>query len=208
VVEAVPPDGADQPLGERILPGTPVGDEDLLDAHAPGPLPKDLAVDSVPITQSVLGGILPWERLHDLLGGPRGSRVRGDVEVQNPPTVVGEYEKHEEDLTPNGRYDEEVDRDDLLDVVLQEGTLGGGGWLPSTHHVILDGRLGHLDPNLSEFANGPGSSSERIRGGHPPDQISQLLHVPGYAGGTGPGGKDEGRRMKDEVQMRQVKMQL
>jgi hypothetical protein len=38
--------------------------------------------------------------------------------VDHAPAVMGEQKEDEEDLVPNGRDDEEIDRDDVLDVVL------------------------------------------------------------------------------------------
>ena len=45
-------------------------------------------------------------------------------------------EKHEENLVPHGRHDKEVNRDDLLDVVLEEGSPGGGRWPAPADHVL------------------------------------------------------------------------
>jgi hypothetical protein len=45
--------------------------------------------------------------------------------VENTASFVGQDEEDEEDLVPHGRHDEEVDRDDLPNVVLEEGAPGG-----------------------------------------------------------------------------------
>lgn len=87
---------------------------------------------------------------------------------------VSENEEHEEELVPNGRHDEEVDGDDLLQVVLEEGAPGRGGWLPAADHVLLDGRLRHIDPGLLQLSHDAGCSTERVRRRHPADQVADL----------------------------------
>ena len=47
--------------------------------------------------------------------------MRGHVEVNNAPPVVSQYQKHVKDLETQGGHCEEVDGDQLLGVVLQEG---------------------------------------------------------------------------------------
>jgi hypothetical protein len=102
-IETVASDRPDQPLDVGILPRGSCRGEHLFEADCRDPLLEGFAVDLVPVTQQVLGRFLPRERLHDLLRGPRRRRVRGHVEVQDSPTVMGEPKEHEEDLVPNGR---------------------------------------------------------------------------------------------------------
>jgi hypothetical protein len=63
-------------------------------------------------------------------------------------------------IRTGSRHDEEVDRDDLPDVVLEEGAPGGGGRLAVTDHVLLDGRLRNLDSEPSQLADDPRCSPE------------------------------------------------
>ena len=44
----------------------------------------------------------------------------GDVQVDDAPTVMGEHDEDEEDTQAGGGYCEEIDRDQVLDVVVEE----------------------------------------------------------------------------------------
>jgi hypothetical protein len=52
-------------------------------------VPKGLSVDPVTITQEIGRRGFVRKGIHDLLSGP-GSGMLGDVEVDDPPAVVGE----------------------------------------------------------------------------------------------------------------------
>jgi len=54
-----------------------------------------VTVDLVTITQEIGGRGVVRERVHDLLGGPEGGGVLGDVEVDDPAAVVGQDDEHE-----------------------------------------------------------------------------------------------------------------
>lgn len=56
-------------------------------------------------------------RLSDLLGGPRGGRMRRDVEVQHSPAVVHQDHQHEQHTKGGRRKSQEVDRIHLFEVV-------------------------------------------------------------------------------------------
>jgi hypothetical protein len=99
-----------------------------------------VTVDSIPVTEQLPRRILVGERFGDLLSCPGGSRVRRDAEVKHAPPVMSEQKEDEENLVPDSRHDEEVDREDLPEVALEEGAPGGGGRLAPARHVLLDGR--------------------------------------------------------------------
>ena len=75
VVEALPPDPADQPFRVRILPGTLGCDDDLLDAHTPDALAEILSIDPVSASEQIAWRFAPWECVHDPLSRPLGGRV-------------------------------------------------------------------------------------------------------------------------------------
>jgi len=68
MIEAFPADGADDALGEGILPGRVGRDEDLVHAHAVDSTVKGVAVDRVTIPEEIAWGRVVGERLDDLLG--------------------------------------------------------------------------------------------------------------------------------------------
>ena len=61
----------------------------------------------------------------------------GDTEMENPTSLVGEHQEYEEHPVVHSRYDEEIDGDNVLDVVLQKRPPGWRGWLQVTDHVPL-----------------------------------------------------------------------
>ncbi|MFC1572987.1 hypothetical protein ACFL6M_05240 [Candidatus Eisenbacteria bacterium] len=121
-----------------LLPRTSRCTYNLLDAHVLDAALEELTVDLVPISKQVARPVVPRECFDDLLGCPLGSWVCSHVEMQDASAFMGKDEEDEEDLVPYGRDDEEVDCDDVFDVVVQERSPRGGGWLTPTGHVLLD----------------------------------------------------------------------
>src|ERR1700674_2186595 len=147
-VEAVAADTADQALNVGILPRTPRGTEDLLDAHALHAAVKHGPINRVPVPQQVLRGAIPRKGLDDLLSRPVRGGIRGDIEMDDAPSVMCQHEQHEEDLEAHRGYGEEIDGDELADVVLQERLPSGRGRFGVAHPILLHRGLGHLDTEL------------------------------------------------------------
>ena len=120
MIETVASQGSDEPLHERVLPWTSRCAEDLPDPHALDPPLKRAAVDRVTISKEILWRAVPWEGFDDLLGRPLSRRILGDVEVQNFPSRMYEHNQDEQELEPDRRYDEEIDRHQVIDMILEE----------------------------------------------------------------------------------------
>jgi hypothetical protein len=88
VVEAVAPDRSDQAFGEGILPTAPSSREDFSDLHPLHPLAEHVSVNRVAIAKDIGRGGVVGESVHDLLGGPEGGGVLGDVEVDDAAAMV------------------------------------------------------------------------------------------------------------------------
>jgi hypothetical protein len=52
---------------------------------------------------------------------PCRRRMLGDVEMDNPPAVVREQDENEEDSAGDGRYREEIDRNQRAHMIRQKG---------------------------------------------------------------------------------------
>ena len=102
MVEALASERADEALREGILPRAMRGGEDFLDAHAFDALPKVLAVDAVAIAEEIGGCGVVREGVDELLGGPGGSGMLGDAEVDDPSTMVSEHDENEEHAQAGG----------------------------------------------------------------------------------------------------------
>src|ERR1700680_483712 len=78
----------------------------------------------VAIVDQISRRFVPWKRLAQLLGGPGRRRLRGDRDVPDASPIVGEEYQDEQEAVRRGRDDEEIGRDDLADVVPEEGAPG------------------------------------------------------------------------------------
>ena len=124
MVEALATDGTDETLHIGRLPGRTWGDAYLLDAEAAHPAPEAFAVDGISVAQQVPGGCVKRESLYYLLGAPLGARVGGHIEVDDLAPLVPEHEEHVEYAKRCGRDGEEVNRDEVLCVIMQKGSPG------------------------------------------------------------------------------------
>ena len=98
VIEAFPSNRPDDALGEGILPRGARGDEDLAHPQAFHPPCEHVAVDGIPIAEQVRGRSLFREALDQLVGGPGGGGVVGDVDMDEFSTVVSKDQEPEEQM--------------------------------------------------------------------------------------------------------------
>jgi hypothetical protein len=97
------------------------------DSHALHALPERVTVDLVPIAEEIGWHRILREGTDDLLGGPGGGGMLGDVEVEDAAALVGEHDKDEEDAQLRGGHREEIDSDQVPDMVGEERAPGLGG---------------------------------------------------------------------------------
>jgi hypothetical protein len=118
VVEALAANRADEPFDEGILPGRAWGDPNLLNAHARDALGEHLVVDGISIAKEILRSGLCRERLDELPSRPGGRGMVRDVKVDQFAAVMSQDDEDEEQAEGDGRDNEEVDGDDVVDVGL------------------------------------------------------------------------------------------
>src|SRR6185369_8350236 len=148
--------------------------ENLLDPHALHAMPKWLTVDAVAVAKEVGRRGFVREGVDELLSGPDSGRGLGDVEVDDPPAVVGEDDKDEEDAEASGGDGKEIDRDQVEDAVREERPPGLRGLGPMLGHEAGDGAFGDVDAELEEFAVDARRSPQGIRRGHRPHEAGDL----------------------------------
>jgi hypothetical protein len=73
MIEALPPDRADQPFDVGILPGRPRRGKHFLDAHTLQTFPKAVAVGAVAVADQVTRRLVKGEGLADLASYPNGA---------------------------------------------------------------------------------------------------------------------------------------
>src|SRR5712692_2188307 len=107
MIQTLSPDTADESLDIRILPRRAGGSHHFMDAHMSHTLPKRGAVDAVAVTQEIPWCLVPGTRFDHLLRRPLGRGMLRHVDVDDPPSIVGEDHKHEEHTECYGRHREE-----------------------------------------------------------------------------------------------------
>src|SRR6516162_10014227 len=139
VVQALASNGADEALGVRILPRRLWRGEHFTDANPPDPGPERLPINRIAIPQQITGHIIPRKRLDHLLCRPLRAGMGGDVEMEEAPPLVRQHHEDIENSKGDGRHHEEVRRDQLLRVDIQEctrlwfATDGGLAWIDPAH---------------------------------------------------------------------------
>src|SRR5215472_8312123 len=87
-------------------------------------------IDLVTIAQQVPWSGIFGKRLYHLLSCPPCRRVLGHVEMNDAPAMMSQDHKHEQHPKADGRHREEVDRDQISHMVVQESPPGLGRGLP------------------------------------------------------------------------------
>ncbi len=73
-----------------------------------------------PVTEQIARGLVPRERLDDLLRGPLLGGMLCDVEVHHPASIMGEDDEHEEHLELYDGYHEEVHGNPFGNMIFQK----------------------------------------------------------------------------------------
>ena len=178
MIEAFPADGADDALGEGILPGRVGRDEDLVHAHAVDSTVKGVAVDRVTIPEEMAWGRVLGERLDDLLGGPSGPGVVGDVDVNELATIMSKHDERKEQPESQGGDDKEIDRDDLSEMRRQESAPGGRRAGRCAAHVLGDRQFPDVITKEMEFGLDASATPRRVFASHAPNERAELRGNP------------------------------
>lgn len=109
-------------LHVRILPWRSWRRDDFFDTHVLDALAEELAVDPVAIANQKTRRCIIGERLDNLLGRPDCSRVRCHAEVDDSAALVAQHDKGEKYAECSGRDGEEVNRDDILNMIVEKRT--------------------------------------------------------------------------------------
>src|SRR3974377_1448999 len=174
VIQAFSPYRPDQPLHVGILPGRAWSTKHLFDAQPCGRLTEYLPIVAVAITQEIPRSRVPREGLQKLLGRPLRRRMAGDREVHEPTAVMAKDYEHKQQAKCGGWNDEEISRDEILDVIGQKPTPGLGRRVPVPHHVLGYGCLRAFKHESPRRAVEAGCTPAGVGDTHP---SNQFLHV-------------------------------
>src|SRR5271167_3410695 len=145
-----------------------------MDAHVSHLFSEVIAEDSVAVAQQVTRELVKGKCLPQLLSRPLCSRVGSHIEVKNATPVMGQYQKHVKHLETDGGHREEVDRDHLREVVLQESAPGLRRRLAAAHHVFANTALSDVDAEFEQFTVDARRTPARILPAHLAYQISHF----------------------------------
>ncbi len=137
VVEEFPTKAANHPLHIGILPRRARGRDDLIDAQAFNPSRNPLTDNAIAVSNQITWSRIERKRLNELLCCPLGRRVFRGVEVDNSPSIMGQDDEHEEHPKCRGRYEKEIDSNEILDMLIEKGPPAGRRRFVSTGSVLL-----------------------------------------------------------------------
>jgi len=136
----------------------------------------------------------------------------GDIEVDQFAAVMSQDDEDEEQAEGDGRDNEEVDGDDVVDVGLQKGAPRRRVVWGRPPHVPGHRELGDVVAEKGEFGPNAPAAPRWILASHTPDQTANLEVEPRAADRVGPGlpppveleafpvpGQDSGRLNDDET---------
>src|SRR5689334_14523600 len=124
VVQALAPNRPNYALDVSPLPGGSGGAQHFVDPNVWRLSTAGIAEDRMEVSQRVAWMLATGECFSQLLSGPLRGGVGSYIAVENATPVVGQHQKHIENLETNGRHGKEVDGHQLLQVIFEEGAPG------------------------------------------------------------------------------------
>src|SRR5271167_4756110 len=114
MIQAIPPDRADQSLRISVLPGRSRRSRPVTNAHRMKAAGENVVVDGVSVTDDVSRCRFPTIGLRDLTSDPFGRWVRSNPETQDLAATVLQYQQSIEQSEGDGRNHEQVHRRDAV----------------------------------------------------------------------------------------------
>ena len=183
VVEAVPAQGTDYRLAERIgrwcarWCGEEPGAESSDAAMEVGAIDRVSVVDEESRELLGIAG-----RLGDALGGPASGWMLGDASVDDPAPVQGENDEDVEDAESRGDDDEEVAGPGLVQVVADEcGPALAALSVEIGRAILRDGARGDLVAELRQFGGDDLLTPCGVLAPHPTDEFAEICIYRGPA---------------------------
>jgi len=182
VIEALATNGSDHSLYIGSLPRRARGGQNFADADVSHLFSKVMPEDSVAVAQQVAGEFGKGKCLPQLLSRPLRGRVGGNVKVQNAAPVMGQNQENVKNLEADRRNGEEINRDQLLGMSLQEGAPRLRRWLMAAQHVFADTAFSDVDAEFEKFPMDARCTPTRILLAHLADQVSDFVGDEGSSG--------------------------
>src|SRR5260370_5213368 len=100
--------------------------------------------------------------------------MSGHIEVQDAAAIMGQHQEYIKYLEVDRRHREEVDRNQLLGVILQECAPGLRCGFARAHHIFADTALSDVDAEFEKFAVDAGCTQSGVVPAHSANQLSDL----------------------------------
>src|ERR1700737_635441 len=121
MVETLTTNGTNDPFDIRPLPGGSRCGENFLDSHVCDLPAEIIPVEGVTLAEQGVREYVKRKGFSQLLASPLCRWVGGHIEGENAPAVMSQHQKHVKHLEANSRHGKEIDGDQLLEGIAQEG---------------------------------------------------------------------------------------
>src|SRR5262245_56405795 len=102
----------------------------------------------------------------------------GDVEVDDPSSLVGQYHEDKEYFVGNRRHDKEIQGHEVLHVVFHKGLPRGKRWARRSDAIRLHRQFRHVNAQLAQLADDAWGTSGGIGLLHGADELTKLFGNP------------------------------
>src|SRR5271169_3257596 len=176
IVQAIPPDRADQPFRISVLPWRSRCSRPVTNAHRTKATNEDVAVNSVAVTDDVSRRCSPTVGLCELACDPRW--VRGNSQPQNLSATVLQYQQSIEQSEGDGRNHEHIHRYHAVSMIMQKRPPARGWRPPMLCHVFGNRGLSDIDAELEELTVDARCAPERVRDAHVSNELPDIRMRP------------------------------
>ena len=169
MIETFSPHGTNDALYVCSLPRRARRGQHFVDAHVSHVCSEVIAENHIAVPQQVARDLIKRKGFPQLLSRPLSRWVRGNIEVKDAATIMGQYQEYVKDLETDRRDSEEIDGDHLRDVVLEECPPSLRGRFATAYHVLADTGLADIDTQFEKFAVNARCAPTGILPAHPAD---------------------------------------
>ena len=121
-----------------------------------------MGIDRIAIVQQRAGSRVPGEGLGNLWRRPFRSGIGRDVEMNHAAPMRGQKHKDKQNWKADDGDDKEIRRNQVLNVMAEEGASRRRRRLVPANHVLGDCRWGPIDSEFEQFAVNARCAPERI----------------------------------------------
>src|SRR6516225_3793083 len=148
MIETLTANGSNHSLDIGSLPRRARCRKDFGDAHISHLFSEVSAENSIAVAQQVARELGKRKGLPRLLSCPPRGRVGGNVEVQDATSVMGQNQENIKNLETDRGHREEINRDQLLGMILKECPPALRGRFVLANHVFADAAFSDVDAEL------------------------------------------------------------